>query len=164
MAFPISKQVLLASPVPLSSGNLSKYLCANTTCQWAYFPCIRERLYFHGVCRTVEHTRVTMSICGSFLPPYFSLTSSCPSAGLIQYPEGPPVWMLCCGLAVLSSMGPPWQDWVGALLPFSVGLRKREQPMDPHKGRVFPWEEAEKSIKKPECHLENLERCCKGLA
>lgn len=30
MAFPISKQVLLASPVPLSSENLSRYLCAPT--------------------------------------------------------------------------------------------------------------------------------------
>lgn len=36
MAFPISKQVLLASPVPLISENSSGYLCAlmGNKCNW----------------------------------------------------------------------------------------------------------------------------------
>lgn len=172
MAFPISKQVLLASPVPLSSENLSRYFCAPTGRKYnlsmglfpfhwgkAVFPwCVQDsRAHPH-------YSEHLWQLSASILSVHILV----PISRADPASRGSPAWILCQGLTVLSSTGPLWQDWVGAhsCLLFCCSLlelRKRAKPMHSHKRRVFPWREAEKSVKKHEWHLENLERSCKGL-
>ena len=157
MAFPISKQVLLASPVPLSSENLNGYLCAPTgskcNLSMGLFPLHqREAVFPQCVQDSRAHPRYNehlWQLSSSILFPnsFVSISRADP------VPRGSPCvdplpWPRSVEFHGTSMAGLSRCSLLPALLLFSVGLRKREQPMHPHKGRVFPWGEAEKSVKK----------------
>lgn len=108
MAFPISKQVLLASPVPLISENSSGYLCASmeNKCNWlerSFSWCVQD---------------------GRGHPPYYKQLWQLPSSLLFIF-----VSVLCHSLDTSSTTGPPWQNRVCVC---SCRAKKQGEASAPH--------------------------------